>query len=55
MCSVNGLCSEALAQQLVLNMPDRVDWKFCQVSKAEEIEMAAKFRLVFKKYDFTLE
>jgi hypothetical protein len=46
---------EALAHQLVLNMPDRVDWKTCQTAKSQETEMVAEFRKVFKSFDFTLD
>jgi hypothetical protein len=38
-----------------LNIPDRVDWRACAVSKDEETQMTLEFREMFKPYDFTLE
>ena len=54
-CDWCGDSREAMAHHRVLNMPDRADWKTCQVSKSTEIEMVSAFRETFKKYDFTLE
>ncbi|XP_064602492.1 CWF19-like protein 1 [Liolophura sinensis] len=45
---------EALVHPEVLNMPERIDWKNCKISKEEEIEQAADFKRNFKPYDFTL-
>lgn len=53
-----GFClsaREALAHHLVLNMPDRADWKACQLSKDAEIDMVNGFREKFRNYDFTLD
>ncbi|XP_070532625.1 CWF19-like protein 1 [Ptychodera flava] len=46
---------EVLACPELLNMPDRVDWKACAVSKDTESTMAADFRKKFKEFDFTLK
>lgn len=46
---------EVAASPALLNMPDRVDWKACKVSKDEETRMAAVFRKKFQPYDFNLE
>ena len=48
------LCREALADESLLNLPNRVDWRNCKLSKEEETENAKKFRAAFKKYDFNL-
>jgi len=44
---------EALAHESVLNMPHKVDWRACKASKDEEVAMAASFRELFQKFDFT--
>ena len=46
---------EVLASPEILNIPDRVDWRPCTVSKEEETEMTQQFRELFKPFDFTLE
>lgn len=46
---------DVLASREILDMPERVDWKACSLSKAEEALAAADFKETFKKYDFTLE
>jgi hypothetical protein len=46
---------EVLASPGILDMPERVDWKVCSVSKSQEASMATDFKSKFKKYDFTLE
>ncbi|XP_041367664.1 CWF19-like protein 1 isoform X2 [Gigantopelta aegis] len=43
---------EALSQPGLLNMPERVDWKNCVLSKDEESEIAASFKTDFRQYDF---
>ena len=48
------LCREVLAAEELLNMPERVDWKACKVSKETEIKMAVDFRNRFSPFDFTL-
>ena len=50
-----SLNREVAASPALLNMPDRVDWKACKVSKDEETRMAAVFRKKFQPYDFNLE
>ena len=44
---------EVLADESLLNLPEKVDWKDCKVSNMEEIEMAQNFKEKFKKFDFT--
>jgi len=44
------LCSPDL-----LDMPERVDWRNCQLSKEEETEQTKNFRKMFSPFDFTLE
>jgi len=46
---------EVLASRSVLNMPDRVDWKACSVSKEEETKLATSFRENFEPFDFTVD
>lgn len=46
---------EVLASQGILDMPERVDWKVCSVSRSQETSLAEAFKSKFKKYDFTLE
>ena len=46
---------EVLACPEILNLPERVDWRPCSVSKDEETTMALEFRELFKPFDFTLE
>ena len=48
-------CREVLASPELLNMPERVDWKVCSITKQQEISHAATFKDTFKKYDFNLE
>ncbi|CAH1785742.1 unnamed protein product [Owenia fusiformis] len=45
---------EALADEKILNMEDRVNWKNCKSTKEEETQWAAKFRDTFQSYDFNL-
>ena len=45
---------DVLASPQILNMPDRVDWKVCKLSKDEEISNAKSFRTAFEPYDFNL-
>ncbi|XP_066985910.1 CWF19-like protein 1 isoform X2 [Macrobrachium rosenbergii] len=46
---------EVLASASVLNVPERVDWRECKMSKDEETEQRNKMRSLFQPYDFTLE
>ena len=43
---------EVMAAEELMNMPDRVNWKSCSVSKDEESKMAAAFREQFEPFDF---
>jgi len=42
-----------LASPLILNMPQRVDWKNCSASKLEEEQAAQAMRKLFAPFDFT--
>lgn len=46
---------EVLASQDLLNMPERVDWKECKVSKDQETKMTKDFRKRFTQYDFNFK
>ncbi|KAK7075504.1 hypothetical protein SK128_009879 [Halocaridina rubra] len=46
---------EVLASSPILNVPERVDWRECQISKEEEIEERNVIRSTFQPFDFTLE
>ena len=46
------LFREVLASPSVLNLPDRTNWKDCQVDKEEEIALTKAFRKRFTPYDF---
>jgi len=43
---------EVLASEAVLDLPDRVDWKNCKVSKEEETILTKAFRKRFQPFDF---
>jgi Protein similar to CwfJ C-terminus 2 len=45
---------EAMVGPSLLDMPEKVDWKDCQVSKEVEKEYAVKFRDEFQPFDFTV-
>ncbi|KAK2146142.1 hypothetical protein LSH36_629g01064 [Paralvinella palmiformis] len=45
---------EAVADQMLLNLPQRVDWRNCKLSKDEETQHAKTFRTGFQKYDFNV-
>lgn len=45
---------EILADRLILNLPDKIDWKECSLGKDEETDLTKKFKSEFKSYDFTL-
>lgn len=45
---------EVLANEELLNMEDRADWRDCKITKEEETELAKKFRTAFEPFDFTL-
>lgn len=46
---------EVLASSDLLDMPERVDWKACQLSQEEEMQQTKEFRKAFSSFDFTLE
>uniref|UniRef100_A0A2K6FMR0 CWF19-like protein 1 n=1 Tax=Propithecus coquereli TaxID=379532 RepID=A0A2K6FMR0_PROCO len=46
---------EVLASEAILNIPDRSDWRQCQMSKEDEETLARRFRKDFEPFDFTLD
>lgn len=46
---------EVLASEAILNIPDKADWRQCQISKEEEETLARRFRKDFEPFDFTLD
>lgn len=40
-----------MASELLLNCPERIDWKECVKSEEEEKQMALEFRKKFAKFD----
>ncbi|XP_075390178.1 CWF19-like protein 1 isoform X2 [Tenrec ecaudatus] len=46
---------EVLASEAILNIPDKSDWRQCQISKEEEETHARRFRKNFEPFDFTLD
>ena len=52
MCVCVYMYREALAEPPILNMPERVDWRNCKMSKEEEAEQAAAFKATFRAFDF---
>ena len=44
-----------MASVQLLNMPERVDWKACKLSRQEEETAAEDFRSQYEEFDFTLE
>ncbi|XP_065750296.1 CWF19-like protein 1 isoform X2 [Phocoena phocoena] len=46
---------EVLASEAILNIPDKSDWRQCQISKEEEETLARHFRKDFEPFDFTLD
>lgn len=46
---------EAVSENAILNIPERVDWKNCKLDKEQETEHAAAFKDKFKPFDFSLE
>ncbi|XP_059486159.1 CWF19-like protein 1 [Neocloeon triangulifer] len=45
---------EALVGPSLLDMPEKVDWKDCQISQEEEKANTVKFREEFEPFDFTI-
>ncbi|XP_023402587.1 CWF19-like protein 1 isoform X4 [Loxodonta africana] len=46
---------EVLASEAILNIPDKSDWRQCQISREEEETLARRFRKDFEPFDFTLD
>ena len=46
---------EVLADEKLLDMPERVDWKSCSLARDEEVDITKAMRKMFSSYDFTLE
>ena len=46
-----GTCREVLAHPTILNVPDRIDWKSCQLTKDEETTETKSFRAEFRSFD----
>ncbi|XP_036294744.1 CWF19-like protein 1 isoform X3 [Pipistrellus kuhlii] len=46
---------EVLASEAILNIPDKSDWRQCQISKEEEETLARRFRKDFEPFDFTVD
>ncbi|XP_013361667.1 PREDICTED: CWF19-like protein 1 isoform X4 [Chinchilla lanigera] len=46
---------EVLASEAILNIPQKSDWRQCQLSKEEEETLAYRFRKDFEPFDFTLD
>ena len=44
---------EVLASPPLLNLPEKIDWRDCPLSREEEIHLANEFRKVFLPFDFT--
>lgn len=44
-----------MASEAILNIPDKSDWRQCQISKEEEEILAQRFRKDFEPFDFTLD
>ena len=42
---------DVMATEMLLNCPDRIEWKQCVLSQADEKEMALELRENFKKFD----
>jgi hypothetical protein len=40
-----------IASELLLNMPERIDWKECVQPQDEEKQMSVDFRNSFKSFD----
>ncbi|RZF32947.1 hypothetical protein LSTR_LSTR000817 [Laodelphax striatellus] len=45
---------DVLANEMILNMEERADWRECKLTKEEEIEICQKFRKDYQPFDFTL-
>nr|XP_054752247.1 CWF19-like protein 1 [Lytechinus pictus] len=45
---------EVMAAEELLDLPERVDWKNCSISKEEEMKLVSTFREQFEPFDFNL-
>lgn len=45
---------EVLASPPLLDLPEKIDWKACTLSKEEETHLVQDFRTAFQPFDFTL-
>ncbi|XP_055345564.1 CWF19-like protein 1 isoform X2 [Paramacrobiotus metropolitanus] len=46
---------DVLAGRAILNVPERLEWRECQISRTEEEANAAAFKSAFRPYDFNFE
>ena len=46
---------EVMADERLLDMVERVDWKACSVSRDEEVDMTKDMRNMFTPFDFTMD
>ena len=46
---------EVLADEKLLDMPERGDWKSCSLAREEELDITKAMRKMFSQYDFTME
>jgi hypothetical protein len=44
-----------VAEPPILNMPERVDWKNCKLTKEQETEHAQDFKEKFSAFDFSMD
>jgi hypothetical protein len=47
----NNSQRDVVASELLLNVPERIDWRECVKTQEEEKEMSVEFRNNFKKFD----
>lgn len=43
---------EVMSSPMLLNMPERIDWKKCNISEDEEKQNAASFKQMYRPFDF---
>ena len=46
---------EVMADEKLLDMMERVDWKACSVTRDEEVDMTKDMRNMFSPFDFTMD
>lgn len=44
-------CRDVIASELILNMPERIEWKRCIRSEEDERQITKDFRAKFQPYD----